>query len=278
DQARLLGLSSDTLAQAVHTVVSGVTITQVRDGIYLIDMVTRAAADERISPTTLRTLQIPLPSGHTVPLMQLASVDYGQELPLIWRRDRLPTLTVQADVGAGVQPETVVQAVSAKVADLNDGLRDGYRVALGGTVEESAKSQASIAAVVPLMLLLMATLLMLQLQSFQRLFLVLSVAPLGLIGVVAALIIGNKPLGFVAILGVVALIGMILRNSVILVDQIETEISGGRPPWDAVIEATLRRFRPIVLTAAATILAMIPIASTAFWGPMAYAIMGGLAV
>jgi multidrug efflux pump subunit AcrB len=144
-------------------------------------------------------------------------------------------------------------------------------------VEESAKSQASIAAVVPLMLLLMAILLMLQLQSFQRLFLVLSVAPLGLIGVVAALIIGNKPLGFVAILGVVALIGMILRNSVILVDQIETEISGGRPPWDAVIEATLRRLRPIVLTAAATILAMIPIASTAFWGPMAYAIMGGLA-
>jgi multidrug efflux pump subunit AcrB len=278
DQTRLLGLSSDALAQALNTVVSGVSITQIRDSIYLIDVVARATDEERISPAALRTLQIPLASGRTVPLMQLASVDYDQELPLIWRRDRLPTLTVRADVTPGIQAATVAQALSAKVAELNHGLREGYRVALGGTVEESAKSQASIAAVVPLMLLLMATILMLQLHSFQRLFLVLSVAPLGLIGVVAALIVGNKPLGFVAILGVVALIGMILRNSVILVDQIETEMSDGRAPWDAVVEATLRRFRPIVLTAAATILAMIPIASTAFWGPMAYAIMGGLAI
>jgi multidrug efflux pump len=278
DQARLLGLSSDALAQALNTVVSGVTITQVRDGIYLIDIVARAAADERISPAALRTLQIPLPSGRTVPLMQLASVAYGQELPLIWRRDRLPTLTVRADVTPGVQPATVAQALDAKIAELNRGLREGYRVVLGGTVEESAKSQASIAAVVPLMLLLMAIILMLQLQSFQRLFLVLSVAPLGLVGVVAALLVANKPLGFVAILGVIALIGMIVRNSVILVDQIETEIANGRARWDAVIEATLRRFRPIVLTAEATILGMIPIASTVFWGPMAYAIMGGLAI
>jgi multidrug efflux pump subunit AcrB len=278
DQARLLGLSSDTLAKALNTVVSGVTITQVRDGIHLIDMVTRAAADERISPTMLRTLQIPLPNGHTVPLMQLASVDYGQELPLMWRRDRLPTLTVQAEVMTGVQPESVVQALSAKVAELNDGLPEGYGIALGGTVEKSAKSQASIAAVLPLMLLLMAAFLMLQLHSFQRIFLVLSVAPLGLIGVVIALLVANKPLGFVAILGVVALIGMIVRNSVILIDQIETEIADGRLHWEAVVEAALRRFRPIVLTAAATILGMIPIASTVFWGPMAYAIMGGLAI
>ena len=278
DQTRLLGLSSDALAQALNAVVSGLSITQIRDSIYLIDVIARAADEERISPSALRTLQIPLASGRTVPLMQLASVDYDLEVPLIWRRDRLPTLTVRAEVTPGVQPATVAQALSAKVAELDHGLREGYHVALGGTVEESAKSQASIAAVVPLMLLLMTTLLMLQLHSFQRLFLVLSVAPLGLIGVVAALIISNKPLGFVAILGVVALIGMILRNSVILVDQIETEISDGRPRWDAVVEATLRRFRPIVLTAAATILAMIPIASTVFWGPMAYAIMGGLAI
>jgi multidrug efflux pump subunit AcrB len=278
DQARLLGVSSDALAQALNTVVSGVAITQVRDGIYLIDVVARAAADERISPATLRTLQIPLAGGRTVPLMQLAAVDYGQELPLIWRRDRLPTLTVQADVTPGVQPATVAQALNAKIAELNQALREGYRVVLGGTVEESAKSQASIAAVVPLMLLLMATLLMLQLQSFQRLFLVLSVAPLGLIGVVAALMIAQKPLGFVAILGVIALIGMIVRNSVILVDQIETEIAHGRDRFDAVVEATLHRFRPILLTAAAAILGMIPIAPTVFWGPMAYAIMGGLAV
>jgi multidrug efflux pump subunit AcrB len=249
DQARMLGLSSDAVAQVLNTVLSGVTITQVRDRIYLIDVVTRAAAEERISPNALRTLQIPLPSGNTVALMQLASVDYGQELPLIWRRDRLPTLTVQADViPPGVQPKTVAQALSAKIADLERRLPEGYRVALGGTVEASGKAQASIAAVVPLMLLLIAVILMLQLHSLQRVFLVLSVAPLGLIGVVAALLVAHKPLGFVAILGVVALIGMIVRNSVILVAQIETEIADGRTHWEAVIEAALQRFRPIVLT------------------------------
>ncbi len=279
DQARLLGLSSDAVAQTLNTVLSGATITQVRDRIYLIDVVTRAAAEERISPNALRNLQIPLPGGNTVPLMQLASVDYGQELPLIWRRDRLPTLTVQADViPPGVQPKTVAQALRTKVADLERRLPDGYRIVLGGTVEASGKAQASIAAGVPLMLLLIATILMLQLHSLQRVFLVLSVAPLGLIGVVVALLVAHKPLGFVAILGVVALIGMIVRNSVILVAQIETEIADGRTPWEAVIEAALQRFRPIVLTAGATILGLVPIASTVFWGPMACAIMGGLAI
>jgi multidrug efflux pump subunit AcrB len=165
-----------------------------------------------------------------------------------------------------------------KLSEIASTLPPGYGVALGGIVEESRKSQASVAAVVPLMLLLMAILLMVQLQSFQRLFLVLSVAPLGLIGVVAMLLMVDKPLGFVAILGVIALIGMIVRNSVILIDQIEVEIAHGRPPWEAVVEATLHRFRPILLTAAAAILGMIPIAPTVFWGPMAYAIMGGLAV
>ena len=164
------------------------------------------------------------------------------------------------------------------MAELIASLPGGYRVAVGGTAEESAKSQASVLAVVPLMLALMLILLMVQLQSFQRLFLVLSVAPLGLIGVVLALLLANKPLGFVAILGVLALVGMIARNSVILIDQIETERAHGLHPWDAVVEATVHRFRPILLTAAAAILGMIPIAPTVFWGPMAYAIMGGLAV
>src|SRR5262249_54712034 len=182
--------------------------TQFGDDIYLIDVVARAAPNERISPEILRTLQLPLASGRTVPLMQLASVDYGQELPLIWRRDRLPTLTVQADVTPGVQPATVAQALQDKIGEVNRALPQGYHIALGGTVEESALSQASVAAVVPMMLLLMMIILMVQLQSFQRLFLVLSVAPLGLVGVVAALLAANKPLGFVAILGVIALIGM----------------------------------------------------------------------
>lgn len=278
DQARLLGVSSEALAQALNTVITGITITQMRDGIYLIDVVTRGTAEDRISPATLRTLQIPLPNGRTVSLQQIASIDYGQELPLIWRRDRLPTLTVQADVAPSEQPATIVNALAGKIAEVNRGLPEGYRVAIGGSVEESASSQASVAAVVPLMLLLMATILMLQLESFSKLFLVISVAPLGLIGVVMALLLAQKPLGFVAILGVIALIGMIVRNSVILVDQIDVEIAHGRTAWDAVVEATLHRFRPILLTAAAAILGMVPIAPTVFWGPMAYAIMGGLAV
>jgi multidrug efflux pump subunit AcrB len=278
DQARLLGVSSESVAQALNLVVSGVTVTQVRDGIYLIDVIARAGAEDRISPATLRTLQIPLANGRTVALMQLASLEYGQELPLIWRRDRLPTLTVQADVTADALPATVVDALKPRIAQLNATLPAGYHIVAGGTIEESAKSQASVVAVVPVMLLLMTLLLMIQLQSFQRLFLVLSVAPLGLIGVVATLLAFNKPMGFVAILGVIALIGMIVRNSVILVDQIEREIAHGRTRWDAVVAATLHRFRPILLTAAAAILGMVPIAPTVFWGPMAYAIMGGLAV
>ena len=277
DEARILGVSSNDIAQTLNTTVSGATITQVRDDIYLVDVIARAVPDERMSPETLRTLQIPLPNGRTVPLLQLGTIAYEQELPLIWRRDRMPTLTVQSDVTKGVQPATVAAQLKADVAALNRTLPERYLVEVGGTVEESAKSQRSVAVAVPVMLLLMTTLLMLQLQSFQRLVLVLSVAPLGLIGVVATLILFNKPLGFVAILGVIALIGMIVRNSVILVDQIEVEIAGGRTAWEAVIEATMHRFRPIMLTAAAAILGMIPIAPTVFWGPMAYAIMGGLA-
>jgi multidrug efflux pump subunit AcrB len=231
-----------------------------------------------MSLSTIRTLQVPLPNGQTVPLSQIASVDYDQEYPIVWRRDRLPTVTVQADVLPGTQAATVVQDLAPKIATLNASLPRGYHIAAGGTVEESNKAQASVAAVVPLMLILILTVLMIQLQAFSRLFLVLSVAPLGLIGVVAALLLAGNPLGFVALLGVLALTGMIARNSVILIDQVEKEKARGRHPWDAVVEATAHRFRPILLTAAAAILGMIPIAPTVFWGPMAYAIMGGLAV
>jgi multidrug efflux pump subunit AcrB len=278
DQARLLGLSSQDLAQSLNAVVSGITATQMRSGIYLVDVLVRASDEQRMSLATIRTLQIPLPNGRTVPLSQIASVDYGQEYPIVWRRDRQPTVTVQADVRPGIQAATVVQALEPKITALNASLPSGYHIAVGGTVEESTKAQASVAAVLPLMLVLTLTVLMIQLQSFNRLFLVLSVAPLGLIGVVAALLLADKPLGFVALLGVLALTGMIARNSVILIDQVEKEKARGRHPWDAVVEATAHRFRPILLTAAAAILGMIPIAPTIFWGPMAYAIMGGLAV
>jgi len=278
DQARLLGLSSESIAAKMNTVMSGAVVTQVRDGIYLIDVVMRATDEQRLSLSTLRNLQFPLPNGRTVPLGVFAVLDFEQEFPLIWRRDAVPTLTVQADVAQGASPEAVVNALAPAVAKLEGSLPRSYHIAVGGTVEESAQSQASVYAVVPLMLFITITLLMMQLQSFSLLFLVLSVVPMGLIGVVAALLIFNKPLGFVAILGILSLLGMIARNGVILIDQVETVRAEGRAIWDAVVEAAMSRFRPIMLTAISTVLGLIPIAPTIFWGPMAYAIMGGLLV
>jgi multidrug efflux pump subunit AcrB len=278
DQARLLGISSESLAQVINTVISGVTITQVRDATYLVDVVARAEPDQTVSLDTLRNLQIPIQGGRTVPLVQLATLDYGLEQPIIWRRDRQPALTVQADLPKGVQAATVVADLGRRIAQFQKELPPGYRLAVGGAVEETWKSELSVLATVPLMLLLMLTILMAQLQSFRRLLLVVSVAPLGLIGVVAALLLSSQPLGFIAILGVIALIGMIVRNSVILIDQIDTEVNSGREPWDAIVVATMHRTRPIILTAAAAILGMVPIATNVFWGPMAFAIMGGLAI
>lgn len=278
DEARLLGLSTQAIASVLNTVISGTPVTQVRDDIYLIDVVTRATDEQRVSLANMRTLQVPLPNGQTVPLSQFAAFEYQQEYPLVWRRDRVPTLTVQADVAPKALPETVINALTPAVDALIKNLPRSYHVVVGGTVEESKKSQASVIAVVPVMLLLMLTVLMAQLHSFQRLFLVLSVAPLGLIGVVAALLFSGKPLGFVAILGILALIGMITKNAVILIGQIEAERAQGKTVWDAAIDASSARFRPIMLTAISTVLGMIPIAPTVFWGPMAYAIMGGLLV
>lgn len=278
DQARQLGLSSQALADVMNTVVSGATISQVRDDIYLVDVVVRATDEQRVSLATLRTLQVPLPSGRTVPLSQFATFEYTQDYPVVWRRDRIPTLTVQADVKPGVLPATVIDALTPAIDDVRKQLPASYRIAVGGTVEDAAESQASVVAVVPLMLFIMVSVLMFQLQSFQRLFLVLSVAPLGLIGVVAALLAFNRPLGFVAILGILALLGMITKNAVILIGQIEAERAQGKDVRQAAIDASTSRFRPIMLTAVSTVLGMIPIAPTVFWGPMAFAIMGGLLV
>jgi len=278
DQARLLGLSSQAVASVLNSVVSGTPVTQVRDSIYLVDVVARATDEQRVSLSTLRTLQIPLPNGRTVPLSQLATFDFQQEYPLIWRRNRVLTLTVQAEVAPGGLPEAAVASLAPAIEKLNSTLPPSYHIAVGGVVEESAISQASVFAVVPVALLIMLTLLMIQLQSFSRLFLVLAVVPMGLIGVVGALLLFNRALGFVAILGVLALTGMIARNAVILIEQVEVERREGTDAWNAVIKAALSRFRPIMLTAISTVLGMIPIASTIFWGPMAFAIMGGLLV
>ncbi|TSJ63301.1 efflux RND transporter permease subunit [Starkeya sp. 3C] len=278
DQARLLGLSTEAIGSVLNTVITGAPVTQVRDDIYLVDVVLRATDEQRVSLDTLRTLEVPLPNGRTVPLSQFATFDYEQTYPLVWRRDRLPSLTVQSDIEAGQLPETVVQQLTPKIEELARTLPAGYRIETGGTVEESASSLASVMAVVPVMILIMLTVLMFQLRRFSLTFLVISVAPLGLIGVVLALLVSSRPLGFVAILGVLALIGMIIKNAVILIGQIEAERAGGKSAREAVIDASCARFTPIMLTAVSTVLGMIPIAPTVFWGPMAFAIMGGLLV
>jgi multidrug efflux pump subunit AcrB len=278
DEARRLGLSGQSLATAFNATLSGTVISEVRSGIYLVDLVGRAKSDQRRSIDTLRNLQIALDDGRTVPLSQVARLDYAIEPPIIWRRNLLPTITVRADVAPGVEAKTVNAALASRLGSFAKTLPPGYQIETGGTEEESAKGLASVAAVFPITLLLMLTILMMQIQSFQRLFIVVSVAPFGMIGVVAALLPTNTPMGFVAILGIIALVGMIIRNSVILVDQIETNIAAGYHPWNAVVEAADHRLRPIMLTAAAAILGMLPIAREVFWGPMAYAVIGGLAV
>ncbi|MCM2292462.1 efflux RND transporter permease subunit [Allorhizobium sp. BGMRC 0089] len=279
DKARELGVSSSDIASALNGTVEGINITQIRDSIYLINVVARGVEGARDSIETLRNLQMPNRTGNAIPLGAIARFHYAMEQPRIWRRNRLPTITVSAGIIDSTQPDTIVSALSTKVKAFAASLPPDYGVAVGGPVEDSAQSQAPIIAVLPLMLLIMTTILMVQLQSFQRLFLVFSVAPLALIGVVAALLPSGAPMGFVAILGILALIGILIRNSVILIVQIETLIRDeGKTPWDAVVEATLHRFRPIMLTAAAASLGLIPIAREVFWGPMAYAMMGGIIV
>ena len=276
DKARQYGLSSEDVAHVMNSIVTGAAVSQVKDNIYLINIVGRAVGSERGSPETLLNLQITTPSGTSIPLLAFASVRYELEQPLIWSRDRIPTLTLKASVRGSLQPTDLVADLKPEIEKFAANLPHGYTLQTGGTVEESAKAQGPIARVVPLMLFLMATFLMIQLQSVQKMFLVASVAPLGLIGVVLALVPTGTPMGFVAILGILALVGIIIRNSVILVTQIDQFERDGYDPWHAVVQATEHRRRPILLTAAAASLGMIPIAREVFWGPMAYAMIGGI--
>ncbi|WP_237153126.1 efflux RND transporter permease subunit [Oryzibacter oryziterrae] len=278
DKARLLGVSSQDISQSLYGVIGGTTVTTVRDGIYQIPVVGRAVSSERNSIETLKNLQLSSQSGRSVPLAAIANFRYDVEQPVVWSRNRLPTITVMASLADQTQADTVVNQLQPSIDALSAKLPAGYTINTAGSVEEAKQSQDPIAAVVPLMLFIMTTLLMLQMQSFSRLAMVFAVAPLALIGVVAALLPSGAPLGFVAILGVLALVGILIRNSVILVVQIETLRNAGQTPWNAVVEATEHRFRPIALTAAAASLGLIPIAREVFWGPMAYAMMGGIIV
>lgn len=277
-KARLLGITQAEVGAMTQMALSGAPVTQVRRGEDLIDVTLRASADERLALEHLGDLQLFTRSGAVVPLSQVATLQPTFEEPVLWRRNREMALTVRADVVDGVQGPYATTKIRPMLQPVVDSLPPGYRLEIGGAAEETAKSDRALFAVFPLMFVVMLFFLMLQLQSFSRLLMVFLTAPLALIGVVPALLVFNAPFGFVALLGVIALSGMVMRNAVILVDQIDTDIAAGAAAQDAVVEATVRRARPVLLTAAAAVLAMVPLAGSVFWGPMAIAIMGGLIV
>jgi multidrug efflux pump len=278
DRARALGLTPQDVAQTLQTLLSGYTVTQYREGIEHIDVVARAVASERLELNRLPALTITSRNGVAVPLSQVAQLNYEYEEPILWRRNRDMVLTVRGDIIDRVQAPDVSKAVEPKLQSIKDALPYGYRIETGGSIEESVKANSALVAVFPVMAVVMLAILMIQLQSFSRLALVFATAPLGLIGATGALLISNRPFGFVALLGLIALAGMIMRNTVILVDQIDRDIATGHGRYRAIIDATVRRARPVVLTALAAILGMIPLAGSIFWGPMAITIMGGLLV
>jgi multidrug efflux pump len=278
DRARALGLTPQDVAQTLQTLLLGYTVTQYREGIEHIDVVARAVASERLELNRLPALTITSRNGVAVPLSQVAQLNYEYEEPILWRRNRDMVLTVRGDIVDHVQAPDVSKEVEPKLQSIKDALPYGYRIETGGSIEESVKANSALVAVFPVMAVAMLAILMIQLQSFSRLALVFATAPLGLIGATGALLISNRPFGFVALLGLIALAGMIMRNTVILVDQIDRDIAAGHGRHRAIIDATVRRARPVILTALAAILGMIPLAGSIFWGPMAITIMGGLLV
>ena len=278
NKARLIGSTSEGLSNVLHSILSGFSITQFRERDKLIEVLARAEPKERLSLDDIRDINVPTQSGRWVPLSQVANISYAFEEGVVWRRNRVPTITVQGDIFGSVQAPVVTSQLNPKIAEIRAKLPPGYTIEVGGATEEAARGQDSVNAVVPIALLTVITLLMIHLQSVSKTILVLLTAPLGLIGVALFLLVFNVPFGFVAMLGFIALFGMIMRNAIILVDQIDQDAAGGHPLWTAIIESTVRRFRPIMLTAAAAILAMIPLTRSNFWGPMAVAIMGGLLV
>jgi multidrug efflux pump len=278
DKASALGLTPADVALVTQSVMNGATLSQLREGEELIDIVARAVPEERLSLDTLKDINLYTRQGTVVPLSQVAQVRNELEEPVLWRRNRDMAITVRADVNDGEQGVSVTQEIRPLLKEIEAKLPSGYRIDVGGAVEESDKANQALLAVAPLMMVTILLLLMLQLQDFSRMWMVVLTAPLGLIGVVPALLVFQAPLGFVAILGIIALGGMIMRNSVILIDQVQIEIAQGRDPWSAVLESTICRARPVMLTALATVLAMIPLTRSVFWGPMAIAIMGGLTV
>ncbi|NMM27847.1 MAG: efflux RND transporter permease subunit [Glaciimonas sp.] len=278
EKLRALGVSSQTVMRAANTILTGATVGQYREDNNLIDIVVRQPVQERSTVEALNAANIPTASGKSVPLSNLAHIQMAWEPGVVWREGREWAVTVQSDVVDGIQGATVSDQISPQLDKLRATLLPGYKIELAGAAADSGKAQASIAANIPLVIFIIFTLLMLQLHSFSRALLVFLTGPLGIAGAAMALLLLQRPFGFVAQLGVIALFGMIIRNSVILIDQIEQDIAAGASPWNAIIESAVRRCRPIILTAAAAVLAMIPLSRSVFWGPMAVAIMGGLII
>lgn len=278
DRARALGVSTTQLSTFLQSSLTGTTVSQYREDNELIEILLRGTHKERSELANLGSLALPTDNGQSVALSQVATLEYGFEEGIIWHRNRLPTVTVRADIYDKEQPATLVRQIEPTLQAIKAKLPDGYLLEVGGTVEDSERGQKSVNAGMPLFIVVVLSLLMIQLRSFSRTVMVFLTAPLGLIGVTLFLLVFRQPFGFVAMLGTIALAGMIMRNSVILVDQIEQDIAAGMERWQAIIEATVRRFRPIVLTALAAVLAMIPLSRSVFYGPMAVAIMGGLIV
>lgn len=277
DRARLVGLNSSVIAQTLFATASGVPVTQVRDSIYLVNVVARATAEQRVDISTIRALQIPVGPNHTVPLSSIATIEYQTTLPVIWRHESTTTITVQADTAEGVMAASVVEAAADKIEELRQA-NPAYRIEVGGAVEGAEEGLSSVVEMLPVMAIIILIVLMFQLQSVQRLLLVISVVPLGLIGVVLIMLITNTPVGFIAVLGMIALIGMITRNSVVLIDQIDQRMEEKGQTWGGVIDVTAQRLRPVFLTAGSTVLGMLPIIRDPFWSPLAFTVIGGLVV
>ena len=278
EKIRLLGITDSDIARSLNLALNGQNVSVLREGSKQIDIVLRGDRSDRENVAALAEITVPTRAGKSVPLSQIARLEHGFEPGMIWRRDRVPTITVRANLYGTIQPATVVSRLAPQIAALQAALPAGTKIATGGSVEESGKGSASVAAGIPVFLLVVITILMIQLQNVSRVVMVLMTAPLGMIGISLFLLVFNQPFGFMALLGTIALFGMIMRNSIILVDQIEQDLASGKPRRQAIVESTVRRFRPIVLTAAAAVLAMIPLSRNDFFGPMAVAIMGGLLV
>ena len=278
DRARLLGLSPQEIELGLQTLLSGSTVSFYREGTETLPVVARAVDEERLDLDKFQDITLFTLGGKSVPLQQIGHLEYAQETPIVWQRNQEQILSVRCDIIDGVQAPDISKQIDRELAAMRSELPPGYRIDLGGSIEESNKANIALFGMFPIMILVMLTLLMAQVQNFRKMLLIFGIAPLGIIGAVASLHLFQAPFGFVALLGVIALAGMDMRNSVILVDQIEQDISQGLSPWQAVIESSVRRARPVILTAATAILAMIPLTRSVFWGPMAMAIMGGLSI